>query len=525
MTERRAPPHRVIRTLADIPRYHAVVQPDATAFAFEGRETSFGELQARSSRIAHALLAAGMTKGDRVAYLGKNVDRYFELVLGAAKMGAVVAPIGWRLAPAEAAYILSDSRARLLFAGAECLDLAGKLASEAGLPPPIAIEGEAFVRWYGKQPYMDPDLAIDESDVAIQLYTSGTTGRPKGAMLTHAALLGVRRETAEADLAPFIWTDADIGLLAMPVAHIGGTGWGMTSMASGAKSIIAREFDPSAVLDFIAEEGVSKIFLVPAALQFIVRQPQARQVDYSRLKYILYGAAPIPADLLRECIEIFGCGFCQQYGMTETCGTIVWLPPEDHDPPGNPRMRAAGKPLPGVEIRVIDDAGMDLPAGEVGEIATRSVANMAGYWQQPEASAAALSPDNWLRTGDAGYLDADGYLFIHDRVKDMIISGGENIYPAEVEHVLYAHPDIAEAAVIGIPDPRWGEAVHAVVVVKPGSALGAEDVTAFARTQIAAFKAPKSASFIGALPRNPAGKVLRRELREPYWAGRDRRVN
>jgi acyl-CoA synthetase (AMP-forming)/AMP-acid ligase II len=279
------------------------------------------------------------------------------------------------------------------------------------------------------------------------------------------------------------------------------------------------------VLDFIEQGRISKMFMVPAALQIVVRQPRAREVDYSRLKYILYGASPIPLDLLRECMEVFGCGFCQQYGMTETTGTIVYLPPEDHDPAGNARMRAAGLPMPGVEIKIIDDAGNTLPTGEVGEVAIRSVANMAGYWKLPEATAATMGADGWLRSGDAGYLDADGYLFIHDRVKDMIISGAENIYPAEVESAVYGHPDVAEVAVIGVPDAQWGEAVKAIVVAKPGTNPTPADIIAFARTRIAAFKAPKTVDFIDILPRNPSGKILRRELREPFWAGHTRRVN
>jgi long-chain acyl-CoA synthetase len=267
------------------------------------------------------------------------------------------------------------------------------------------------------------------------------------------------------------------------------------------------------------------MFAVPAALQIIVRQPRAKEVDYSRLKYILYGASPIPLDLLRECMEVFGCGFCQQYGMTETCGTIVYLPPEDHDPAGNQRMRGAGKALPGVELKVIDADGNTLPPNTVGEVCTRSVANMNGYWGMDEATAKTIDGEGWLRTGDAGYLDEDGYLFIHDRVKDMIISGAENIYPAEVESAIYGHPHVAEVAVIGIPDEKWGEAVMAVVAPKPGTNPDPADIIAFARTRIAAFKAPKSVTFIEALPRNASGKILRRELREPYWAGRDRQVN
>jgi long-chain acyl-CoA synthetase len=344
-------------------------------------------------------------------------------------------------------------------------------------------------------------------------------------MLTHDNLLAGRKLSMANPMPWNDWGPDDISLVAMPVAHIGGTGWGLVGLVNGAKGVVAREFDPLKVLDYIEHDKVSKMFMVPAAMQIVVRQPRARQVDYSRLKYILYGASPIPLDLLRECMEVFGCGFCQQYGMTETTGTIVYLPPEDHDPAGNQRMRAAGLPLPGVEIRVVDADGNEVPRGEVGEVASRSYANMAGYWKLDEATAATIAADGWLRTGDAGYMDADGYLYIHDRVKDMIITGGENVYPAEVESAVYGHPSVAEVAVIGVPDDKWGEAVKAVVVPKPGMTIDADEIIAFARTRIAAFKAPKSVDIIPALPRNASGKILRRELRDPYWAGKTRKVN
>jgi long-chain acyl-CoA synthetase len=265
---------------------------------------------------------------------------------------------------------------------------------------------------------------------------------------------------------------------------------------------------------------------VPAALQFVIRMPRAREIDYSSLKLILYGASPMPLALLRECMEVFGCDFCQQYGMTETTGTIVYLPPEDHDPKGNQRMVAAGLPLPGVELRVVDAQGNVLGANETGEISTRSVANMKGYWCNDKATAATVDDDGWLSTGDAGYLDEDGYLFIQDRIKDMIISGAENIYPAEVENALHEHPNVAEAAVIGVPDETWGEAVKAVIVLKPDAALSEADLIAFTRDRIAHYKAPKSVDFRATpLPRSASGKILRRELREPYWEGKERRVN
>jgi long-chain acyl-CoA synthetase len=518
-------------TLGDIARYHARQRPDAVALSFEGRDTSFGEFDRHTDQVANALLAQGLTKGRRIAYIGKNSDHYFEVLFGAAKIGAVMTPIGWRLAPPEAAYIVSDSDAPLVFVGPEVIGHAEEVTRLLDRAPRIiAMEPgdhpyRVFHAWRDAAPATAPAVSIEPTDIAVQLYTSGTTGRPKGAMLSHDSLLSGRRVAAEAGMAWNDWGPDDVSLVAMPVAHIGGTGWGMVGLLNGAKGVVAREFDPLKVLDFIEIDRVSKMFMVPAALQIVVRQPRARDVDFSRLKFIMYGASPIPLDLLRECMEVFGCGFCQQYGMTETCGTIVYLPPEDHDPAGTPRMRAAGLAMPGVELKIIDEAGNTLPPNAVGEVATRSSANMTGYWNLPEATAATIDAEGWLRTGDAGYLDEDGYLYIHDRVKDMIITGAENVYPAEVESAIYGHPDVAEVAVIGVPDEKWGEAVKAVVALKPGASPDPASIIAFARTRIAHFKAPKSVDFIDALPRNASGKILRKDLREPYWAGRTRRVN
>ena len=519
-----------VRVLGDAARLHARERPAETAFDFEGRITSFAELDAHTNQVANALIASGVKPGERIAYVGKNSDHYFELLLGCAKAGVVMVPVGWRLAPPEIAFIVGNAEAKLLFVGAELVEMVK--ANEAELADGRAIfsmePGSAwptFEAWRDAQPATEPGIAVKPGDVAVQLYTSGTTGKPKGAMLSHFNLLEGRRTSAANPMPWNEWGPDDVSLVAMPIAHIGGTGWGLIGIVNGAKGVIAREFDPLKVLDYIEKDRVSKMFMVPAAMQIVVRQPRAREVDYSRLKYILYGASPIPLDLLRECMEVFGCGFCQQYGMTETTGTIVYLPPEDHDPAGNGRMRAAGLPLPGVEIRVVDAEGREVPRGEVGEVATRSYANMAGYWKLDEATAATIGADGWLRTGDAGYMDEDGYLYIHDRVKDMIISGGENVYPAEVESAVYGHPSVAEVAVIGVPDEKWGEAVKAVVVAKPGTTIDPDEIIAFARSRIAAFKAPKSVDVIAALPRNASGKILRRELRDPYWADRTRGVN
>jgi acyl-CoA synthetase (AMP-forming)/AMP-acid ligase II len=517
------------KTLGDIPRSFAQSQPNATAFSFEGRDTSFLEFDRHTNQVANALIAADVKKGERICYLGKNSDHYFELFLGAAKMGAVTTPVGWRLAPPEMAYIINDSRALFLFVGPEFTGAAREVLKDAPhVKTVIAMEGgpwRSYESWRDAQPATDPRVKLAPDDIAIQLYTSGTTGRPKGAMLMHSNFMEAHRIMKAANINWNTWSADDVSLVAMPVAHIGGSGWGLMGLRNGAKNVVAREFDPGAVLDFIANERISKIFLVPAAIQIVLRDPRARTTDYSRMRTIGYGASPIPLDLLREAVEVFGCGFAQMYGMTETTGTIVALPPEDHDMKGSPRMRSAGKPLPGVEVVILDDAGNRLPPGQVGEIATRSVWNMAGYWNLPEATAKTIDKDGWLRTGDAGTMDEDGYVYIHDRVKDMIISGGENIYPAEVESAIYGHPDVADVAVIGVPDDKWGEAVKAMVVLKPGKTPDAQAIIDFARTRIAAFKTPKSVDFIEALPRNASGKILRRELREPFWAGKTRRVN
>lgn len=514
-----------IQPLADIARVQGRVRAGKVAFRFEGRETTFAQFDRHTSQVANGLAALGVRNGERICYLGKNSDHYFELLIGASKIGAVMTPINWRLAGPEIAYIAADSGARVLFHGDSFADAARSVAAETpALAHLIAME-TGYEAWRDAQSDVDPGHRPAPEDASMQLYTSGTTGRPKGAVLPTRGFFGLRSlpESAQAEWAR--WTDQDVSLVAMPCFHIGGSGWGISGLYYGATGVVMAEFDPTKVLDYFVAHGITKLFMVPAAMQIVLRQPNAREVDYSRLKYILYGASPIPLDLLREAVEVFGCGFVQMYGMTETTGTIVALPPEDHTLEGNPRMRSAGKALPGVEVAILGPDGERLPPGEVGEIASRSVANMSGYWNLPDATRATLDDDGWLRTGDAGYMDADGYVYIHDRVKDMIISGGENIYPAEVESAIYGHPAVADVAVIGVPDPTWGEAVKAMVVLKEGEDAGPADIIAHARTRIAGYKCPKSVEFIAALPRNPSGKILRRELRAPYWAGRDRGVN
>ena len=517
-------------TLADVVRAQGASRAETTCFVFEGRTTTFGAFDKHTNQVANGLIALGVKPNERIAYLGKNSDTYFELLLGAVKAKVVMTPVNWRLAGPEIAFIVEDCKAAVLFVGPEFIEQVRGLQSQLpSVRAIMTIEGGApewkdFSKWRDAQSDADPMLPLASDDVALQLYTSGTTGKPKGAMLAHKnflSLVGANQDT-KPDWNK--WSDNDVSLVAMPVFHIGGSGWGLSGIYHGAKSVVAREFDATKVLDFFEQFGITKLFMVPAAMQFVVRQPRAKEVDFSKLKYMLYGASPIPAALLKECIAVFGCGFVQMYGMTETTGTIVALPPEDHVE-GLERMKSAGKALPGIELAIIDADGKPLPPREVGEIATRSGSNMIGYWNLPEASAKTLGADGWLRTGDAGYMDEDGYLYIHDRIKDMIISGGENIYPAEVESAICDHPDVAEVAVVGVPDDQWGEAVKAVVVMKPGKQATSTDIMRFTRERIAGFKTPKSVDFIDALPRNASGKILRRSLRDPYWEGKDRQVN
>src|SRR5947209_3483732 len=486
------------QSFTGIARDLANSQPERVALSFEGRETSYREFDTHTNQVANALLAAGVNKGDRVAYLGKNSDWYFEIFFGASKMGGAATPINWRLAGPEVAFNLQDSRASILFVGPEFIETVRKIAGDCpDLKTVVALEERArdwpaFATWRDARSGDKPRFDLGPQDEVLQLYTSGTTGRQKGVVITAQNLMSLQEVMDRTGAEWAQWSASDVSLVAMPVGHIAGTGWGFWALVRGAKSIVVRDFDPGHILDLIEREKINKLFLVPSALQALVLHPRARQIDYSHVKYISYGASPIPLALLRQCFEVFGCGFVQMYGMTETTGTIVALPPEDHTMEESAKMRSAGKPLPGVEIMIVDAAGNRLGAQEVGEIAIRSSSNMKGYWNQPDATAATIDKDGWLRTGDAGYLDEEGYLYIHDRVKDMIISGGENVYPAEVENAIYTHPDVAEVAVIGVPSERWGEEVKAVIVPKPGRIPQEADVIRWARERLAAFKVPKS---------------------------------
>ncbi|HEY1836696.1 MAG TPA: fatty acid--CoA ligase [Rhizomicrobium sp.] len=526
-----------IKTLADVPRHHARVRPDSVAMIDRGRITTYGAWDTRCSRVGNGLAALDVGAGSRVAVIDQNSDRYFDVVFGAAKIGAVLVSVNWRLAPPEIVYILNDARAQVVFVGEKFIGLLKPILDELKfLRHVIVMDGSgngwpAFDEWIAQQSDRDPAYRGDPRDSVVQMYTSGTTGNPKGVQLSHASLYAhdrnrtLRTDEFDEQMAWNDWGADDVSLVTMPTFHISGTGWGIVGLYNGARSIILTQFDPAEVLEVIARERVSKLVLVPAAIQQLLQHPHCRSTDFSAIKYLLYGASPIPLDLLREAVATFKCGFVQLYGMTETAGAVTFLPAEDHDVSGTTRMRSAGRPFTGVRIEVRDADGQILPAGAEGEIWICSESSMNGYWNMPDATAATMLPGNWVRTGDAGYVDSDGYVYVQDRVKDMIVSGGENIYPAEVESAIYGHPSVAEVAVIAVPDNKWGEAVKAVIVLKPGCKPDANSIAEFTRTRIAGYKLPKSIDFVEALPRNATGKVLKRELRKKYWEGRERQVN
>jgi len=516
-----------VETLADVTRYHAVHKPEAVAAIFEGRETSYGVLDSHASQVANGIIAAGVGPQARVGYLGRNSDIYFELLFGAAKANVIVVGINWRLAPPEVEYIVADAKMEMLFVEQEFFDVIDEIRDSIPAVKQIVPMSGArdnspgFLTWRDAQEVCDPMVQIDAEDVCCQMYTSGTTGHPKGVQMTNRGFFALRASEVRAG-AWAEWGDDDVIIVPMPVFHIGGTGWAFQGFYYGAKVVILEQADPGEIITAIQTYRVTKVFVVPAVLAFMLENELAKTADFSAVKVVLYGASPIPEDVLERAIKRFKCPFVQQYGMTETNGTVVYLAFEEHKL-GTERMKAAGKPFDEVEIIIGDAKDSPVPAGEVGEILIKAPSIMKGYWNLPEASEEVVR-GGWYHSGDAGYMDADGFIYVYDRVKDMIVSGGENIYPAEIESALSKHPAVGDIAVIGVPSVRWGEEVKAVIVLANGQEADDAAIIEFARTQIAGYKVPKSIDFVEALPRNPSGKLLKKELRAPYWEGRDRQV-
>jgi acyl-CoA synthetase (AMP-forming)/AMP-acid ligase II len=363
---------------------------------------------------------------------------------------------------------------------------------------------------------------VRPEDDLYQMYTSGTTGHPKGAVLTHRAVIANAGQIACACEG----RPGERSLVVAPLFHASAVPTAFAPILRGGSLVIVERFDPGEVVRLLDEEEIGFAVLVPAMLRACLAVPGAARRGYRRLRLIYYGSSPIAEVTLRRAMAAFRCGFVQSYGMTEAAQSLTFLTPADHERAlaGDSRLLlSAGRPAPDTQVRVVDALDAPVPEGTIGEVVARGPQLMRGYWNLPEASAHTLR-DGWLHTGDAGVIDGEGYLYIQDRVKDMIVSGGENIYPREVEEVLSAHPAVAEVAVIGVPDQRWGETVKAVVVLREGTDATAEQLVAFCRARLGGFKLPRSVDFLGALPRNALGKVLKRQLREPYWSGQERQV-
>jgi acyl-CoA synthetase (AMP-forming)/AMP-acid ligase II len=513
-----------ITYLADVPRVHAARRGNHVAVECEGRKLTYAELDRRSRQVAGLLAAAGATPGDRISWLGRSNEAFFEIFFGAALSRVCLAPINNRLAIPEIAFILQDSGAELFFVTPTFFEAARQVVAQVDRPIRlIAVGGEAdgfdsyeALRDAATPPALEPQ---DPDDDLLQLYTSGTTGLPKGVRLNNAnysAFLQLRTRVEGFD-----YGQDDTVLIVMPLFHVAGTNISFSGLAAGGRVIILPEFSPAKVLELVDKEGVAHMFLVPAMINMCLQAPEIESANLSSLKTVAYGASPIGEAVLAKATERFGCGFIQFYGMTESTGAGTCLQPGDHV---GELLRSCGKPWPEMDVKILRDDGTEADTDEIGEIAIWGQMVMAGYWNREEATAQTVTHDGWLKTGDAGFKNADGFIFVHDRVKDMIVSGGENVYPAEVENAIMGCPGVADAAVIGVPDEKWGEAVKAIVVPTAGAEPKPEDVIAWARQRIAGYKAPKSVDFIEALPRNASGKVLRRELRKPYWEGRARNV-
>ncbi len=515
-----------IRHIADITREQARIRGGETALWFEGRETSFATLDARASQVANGLMAAGARAQDRIGYLGKNTDVFYELVFGAAKARMALTGINWRLAAPELQFIICDAKISVLFVAQEFHQVVAEIMNNCpDLKMIVSLDNEwgawpAYTTWRGAQLATDPKMPVNDDDDVVQLYTSGTTGLPKGVQLTDANYMAFFSQAGELEWSSYGAGDAVMN--AMPQFHVAGVNVGILAVLQGAKTVILREIDPRVILDLVEQQEIRHAFWVPAVILMLTQQPDVRSRDFSNLRQVFYGASPIAEDLLREAVDIMGARFTQLYGLTETVGAGTFLPPEAHDPAWG-KLRSCGVPWPGAVVRCVNDQGEDVAQGEVGEIVIASDFVMKGYWNREDATADSIR-NGFFHTGDAGYFDEDGFLYIHDRVKDMIVSGGENVYPAEVENAIFGHPGVADVAVIGVPDDTWGEAVKAIIVPKPGQAPTPEEIIAYAKDRIAGYKAPKSVDFAEVLPRNPSGKVLRRDLREPYWKGHERRV-
>jgi acyl-CoA synthetase (AMP-forming)/AMP-acid ligase II len=504
------------------------IVPDRTAISFEGKRFSYGDLSERSNRLANALMGMGVQKGDMVAALQVNCNEFVETYFAVAKVGAIFVPLNFRAKSDELSYMVSNCEAKVLFVGERYVDMVNEFR-------PQCPHTKHFICYEGKQEGMEaygdvlaaasPEevfTEIDDEDVTILMYTAGTTGRPKAVPLTHNSF----STYVLSNVTPVDIEIEETNILTVPLYHVAGVQAVMAAIYGGRTLAMMRQFEVKDWMKTVQEEKANRAMLVPTMLKRVIDEPDFDKYDLSSLRVITYGAAPMPFEVIKKAIEVFpGVMFINAFGQTETASTITTLGPDDHVITGTEEEKAKklkrlqssiGRPMDDVEIRIVDDDLKEVPTGEVGEIIARGPRVMSGYWKDAEKTAKALTPDGWLRTSDKGYVDEEGYIYLAGRGDDMIIRGGENISPEEVEDVLYAHPAIEEAAVIGVPDPEWGQEPKAIVVLKTGHTGTAEEIMEFCRQKLSSFKRPRYIAFIDELPRTSTGKVLKRDLRASH---------
>lgn len=516
-----------IRTVADIVRYNAKQYADRSATQFMGYALTWAEMDEKSSKMANAMQKAGVKARDRVLFYGGNSDDYFITIYACAKLNAAFIPMNWRLAATEAAVILDDAEPSLAIVQDTFAELwEGASRSNSRNIPVVSMkagqqDNNPLWQWYANESSSDPKVPCGLEDTAWQIYTSGTTGVPKGVEMIHDGIMNMR--LCEHLEPAYTWGPEDRYLFCVPSFHLLGLGLSMQAMYNGAAIVIATQFDPGEVLTLINEQKPTLAGVAPVMLQFLLDHPQTDSTDFSCVREIMYAGSAISVGLLKRAMEKIPCKFMQFYGSTESGGAITLLRPDDHDLNNEHRLTSCGKPLPLIEIRIVDGDGNVLGPNQPGEMLIKLPSIAKSYWRKPEAWDE-VYVNGWYKSGDVGYFDDEGYFYIVDRAKDMIVSGGENVYSTEVENCLSLHSDIAAAAVIGVPSEKWGEEVKALVIPRPGGTPSADEIIAYCKENLANYKCPKSVEFVEDFPRTGAGKVSKKDLRAPYWEGHKRSI-